>query len=367
DPIEIFALGAEDDVISAGVPYDRSLVLFGARKQYIINGRQAITPQNAAIVVMSSYEDATEAAPQASGNFVFYAKSRGGSTSLHQIQTGVVAEAPETYEISKQLDTYIQGRPVQILPVMAPNTLFVRTTGPRNELYVYTYLDSPDGGQRLFDSWSKWAWNPVLGHVLGMTYSDGDILVFTLRSSPNPATDEESWWVVADRFTLDTELSDRPYLDSMRDWTNYMLDDGTLRPSWEPGVAECSAAIGKGGTRQFLGVPADELPGLVLQFPEEQSNIWVGANYHMLTYVVPTNPYIRDRNDKAIINGRLTITKYSVSVADTGGIVGFVTTPGRGEYRVLDWSGRTLSRLSSEIGIQPISTGAVPVPVGRET
>src|SRR5690606_5419950 len=48
DPIEIFALGAEDDVISAGVPYDRSLVLFGARKQYIINGRQAITPQNAA-------------------------------------------------------------------------------------------------------------------------------------------------------------------------------------------------------------------------------------------------------------------------------------------------------------------------------
>src|SRR5690606_25534536 len=34
DPIEMFALGAEDDVISAGVPYDRSLVLFGARKQY---------------------------------------------------------------------------------------------------------------------------------------------------------------------------------------------------------------------------------------------------------------------------------------------------------------------------------------------
>jgi len=367
DPIEMFALGAEDDVISAGVPYDRSLVLFGARKQYLLNGRQAITPQNASIVVMSSYEDATEANPQASGNFVFYAKTRNGTTSLHQIQTGLVAEAPETYEISKQLDTYMRGRPVQIMPIMAPNTVFIRTTGDRDRVYVYTYLDSPDGGQRLFDSWSRWQWNPILGHVLGMTYSDGDILIFTLRESQDPDTQESTWWAVADRFTLTTELSQRPYLDSMRDWVNYMLDTGSIRPTYAAGVAQCAAAIGKGGRRQFMGVPAEDLPALVEEFPDEIGNIWIGADSSDWTYVIPTNPYMRDQNDKAIINGRLTINRYSVSVADSGGMQAFVETPGRGEYQVLDWTGRTIGRLSSEIGIQPIATSSVPIPVGRET
>lgn len=366
DPIEMFALGAEDDVITAGVSYDRSIVLFGKRKQYIINGRQNITPQNASVVVMSSYEDATEADPQANGNFVFYGKSRNNFTGLHQIQTGLVAEAPETYEVSKQLDTYIEGRPVQILPVMAPNTLFIRTTGDRQTIYVYTYLDSPDGGVRQFDSWSKWKWHPVLGHVVGMTYTGGDILVFTLRPSPS-AAGAASWWLCADRFTLTTELSERPYVDSARRWEDYMLNTGSLRPGYAAGVDASWAAIGRGGRRQYIGVPAELLPGLVEEFPDETGNVWVGADYADLSYVIPTNPYIRDRNEKAVINGRLTINRYSTYLADSGGMIATVTTPGRGEYQVLDWTGRTVGRPSAEIGIQPIATGAVPIPVGRET
>lgn len=366
DPIEMFALGAEDDVITAGVPYDRSIVLFGKRKQYIINGRQNITPQNASVVVMSSYEDATEADPQASGNFVFYGKSRNGFTSLHQIQTGLVAEAPETYEISKQLDTYIEGRPVQILPVMAPNTLFIRTTGDRQTVYIYNYMDSPDGGQRLFDSWSKWKWNPILGHVVGMTYTDGDIVIFTIRPSPNNAGDA-AWWIVADRFTLATDLSLRPYVDSARTASYYLTTGGSLSPGYAAGVEQSWAAFGRGGARQFVGGPASQLASLMTEFPSEAANLWVGADYSSISYVVPTNPYIRDRNDKAIINGRLTISRYSTYLADSGGMIATVTTPGRGEYQVLDWTGRTVGRPTAAVGIQPIATGAVPVPIGRET
>jgi len=366
DPVEMFALGAEDDIISAGVPYDRSLVLFGRRKQYIINGRNAITPKTAGIVVMSSYEDATEANPVASGNFVFYAKSHGQSTSMHQIQTGLVAEAPETYEIAKQLDTYLEGRPVQILPVMAPNTLFLRTTGNRQTIYTYTYLDSADGGQRLFDAWNKWMWNPILGSVVAMTYSSGGLVVVTLRKGTRASDGTDCWYLVADKFTLETELSDRPYLDSLRDWTNYALDQGWLRPSYLPAVEESYGAVGKGGRRQFMGTTAAMLTNLVDEFPDETGNIWVGVDSSPWTYVIPTNPFIRDKNDKAIINGRLTIQKATVQLVDSGGVEAFLTTASRGEYRVVDWSGRTLGRLTSEVGIQPITTSPVPVPMGRE-
>lgn len=115
-----------------------------------------------------------------------------------------------------------------------------------------------------------------------------------------------------------------------------------------------------------MGTTAEMLTKLVDEFPAETGNLWVGVDSSPWTYVIPTNPFIRDQNDKALIGGRLTIQKAVVQLVDSGGVDAFLTTTGRGEYQVVDWSGRTLGRPSAEIGIQPISTNPIPVPIGRE-
>jgi hypothetical protein len=82
-------------------------------------------------------------------------------------------------------------------------------------------------------------------------------------------------------------------------------------------------------------------------------------------YFVPTNPYMRDGKDKAILSGRLTVTRMTVAYKDTGGIKWAVTS--NGTTNEVEFSGRILGSPSNLIGIEPISTGQHNLPIGRET
>ncbi|WNV48172.1 tubular tail protein B [Caulobacter phage Quill_5.2] len=365
DPIEIYALGAEDDVIKYSTTYDRNMFLFGRRKQYSVNGRQPLTPSSANIVVSASHEDATDAAPQNSGNFVFYCKTRNGITSAHQVQQGQLADTPESFNISQQLDSYIQGKPVEIVATTAPNTVFIRTTAERNVLYTYAYLDTPAGNERLFDSWSKWRWHPDLGSIIGMSRHDGDLYVYMLRRGVDK-DGASKVWIAAERFVLDTGISPRPYADSLRllpavttpDANSFLhANQSIINSSW--------VAFPKTSLKPFIGVPWEKLSEFQTQYAATYTEAYVGVDYSDSTYVTPTNPYMRDKNGRAIVNGRLTLGRLSIGVADTGGlVVSLVTTSG--QQVSANFNGRLLGRASDVLGSQPIVTTSVPAPVGRE-
>ena len=52
--------------------------------------------------------------------------------------------------------------------------------------------------------------------------------------------------------------------------------------------------------------------------------------------VEPTNPYMRDRQDKAVLDGRLTVGKLTVTVADTAAMNATITAHGTSN-EVLTW------------------------------
>lgn len=346
DPVEMFALGAEDDVIKAGTTYDRNLLLFGKRKQYVVSGRQPLTPKNSSIVVQSSHEDAVDSTPLNSGNFVFYNKFRGGVVSTHQIQIGQLADTPESYEVSKQLDRYIQGRPVSLVAITAPNVLFLRTETQRDRLYVYTYLDTAAGGERLFDSWSSWVTPAGCGAMIGVSRHDGDILGYYIRRVGNDIR------LVADRFVLDTGIADAPYLDSYREYENSL-----------PFYGEVGVSVAYGSVRPefLLGAPWSKRQDLIAEYGVGE--LYTGLDYNAT--VTPTNPYVLDQNGKAIISGRLTVSRFSVSVADTSGMLGTVSTR-FGDKVAVDWSGRIVGARTNLVGVVPVTTTAISLVVGRE-
>lgn len=355
DPFEMYALGSEDDTIKSSTTYDRSAVFFGERKQYTVSGRQKLIPQTASIVVVSSHEDATQANPQNSGNFVFYAQCRNGTASMHQIQTGLIAESPESYEISQQLEKYLLGCPVQIAPLTAPNLLILRTDTFRKGFYTYSYLDASNGAERIFDSWSKWQWDNSIGDIVGVTTKNGAILVVTVRHGENAAGSDKSY-LVCDEFTTDTNLSALPYADSLRPASNTagFINENTDAPA--------IVAFEDSSLFRWLGTPYDELPGFLEEYPDEPG-MWAGIEYP--AYVEPTNPYIRDRNGKAVVAGRLTLGRLSVSVANTAGMVGEVITK-QGTKVVVNFNARILGQIANMVSRQPTVTTSVSVPVGKE-
>lgn len=371
DPVEIYALGSEDDVIRHDVVYDRNLLLFGERQQYVINGKQPFTPTSASIVAMSTYAGAVDAPPIASGNYAFYAKRAGRSSTVHQIQTGVVVDAPESQELTKQLDRYITGAPLQVVALTSPNTLVFRTTS-RHELYVYSYMDNEAQAQRLFDSWSKWTWHPLLGHIVGLTTDDQTIITFTMRKGPAVGTAPERWWIAADRFSVNTEESGKPHLDSQRPYGRYTaatparwLNSSLPAASKEPMHAAYGQNASWDSPVYMLGTGLTSVASLIAEYASiGTGDLWVGVEQD--SFVEPTNPYIRDQNDRAIVNGRLTMVRYLVNVTDTGGMEAYVSTFGTSASKVARMTGRILGNDTNQVGRQPLVETAISVPVGRE-
>ena len=370
DPLEIFSLGSEDDTIKSSTFYDKNLVLFGRRKQYAINGRAILTPRSPLITVLSSSEGATDAEPQGSGNYVFYSKFRNGISSLHQLQIGAVADSPESYENSQQLQgTYLHGRPVQILTMTSPDRVLLRTDENRNGFFVYEYLDDPSNMQRLYDSWSTWKWDDALGVNLGMTLDGdaGDVWVLTLRHGRG-SDDVQRWYAVVEKFTFDVNLSSNPYMDSL---TPYVSVDAATTEWMNPNsefADRFDVAFNNSVDQFLLGQRFETRDNLEEAYPDKLGAAMVGIPCD--AYVTPTNPYMRDRNGLPITNvGRLTISRYTVSVSDTAGLeahVTITTKTGPQDRPVGSWNGRSIGRLPATLGIQPVATGSISVPISRQ-
>lgn len=370
DPMEIFSLGAEDDTIKSSTFYDKNLVLFGKRKQYAINGRAVLTPRSPLITVLSNSEGATDAIPQGSGNYVFYSKYRNGIASLHQLQMGSVADSPESYENSQQLNgTYLYGKPVQILTMTSPDRVLLRTDKSRDGFFVYEYLDDPSNMQRIFDSWSTWKWDDALGVNLGMTLDGdaGDVWVLTLRHGMG-TDNAERWYAVVEKFTFDVNLSSRPYMDSLVPYETVMGSTTAWMNQNSEFSERFDVAFDNTVPQFLLGQRFETRQNLEEAYPTKLNSAWVGIP--CLAHVTPTNPYIRDRDGFAVTNvGRLTIARYSVGVADTAGLEAEVTITTKSGPKVIpsgSWNGRAIGRLPATLGTQPVATGNVNIPILRD-
>jgi hypothetical protein len=230
--------------------------------------------------------------------------------------------------------------------------IFLRTTGARSSLYTFAYLDKPDG--RKMDSWSRWDFNPALGIVTGLSIVTDGVLAFTLRVANNKV------YCVADLCPTTTGLSLRPYLDSQRPWSVVEAQSTSLWPNAGPAYA---AAFDSTSERRFTGTLLPTVAALQASYPGEPGLV-VGATNE--AYVEPTNPYMRDGNGKAILSGRLTVTKLTVAFRRSTGFSWDLY------YRdtlvsQVEFNGRILGSPTNQIGVEPVANGQYTVPIGRET
>lgn len=372
DPIEVYALGAEDDIISKCVTYNKDLFMFGQRKQYAVSGRQVLTPKTVSVSTSANEQQAQYAQPVVVGNLLYYgkyedARNQSGPSPyagrINQFQLGYFQDTPETFCVSQQLSRYIRGRPIEFAVMSAPTCLLVRTDGYDNGLYVYSFIDQPGTQLRAFDSWSRWEWSPYVGQIIGLTTYEASIYVFVLRR------DGGSIFVACEQFVMDSDLSVNPYLDAQRTATAYRnyttsgywcLNHGNLGTFPEWGGA---CALANTVPRAWLGQAATQFDDFWARLSaDEQSAAWVGIQYD--SYVELTPPFVRDQNDKAIVNGRLIVGRYTVSVNDTGGLDAYLNTS-TGSQNVYRFNGRRVGISNNQVGMQPITSTALQVPAGR--
>lgn len=347
DPVEVFAQGAEDDTITAGVQIDRNLVLFGRRFQYIVPGKESITPHNGYIGIAASYEGANLTSPATGGSLMFFCQRRERRLTMQQMQPGAVADRLEAFDISAQLDGYLSGTPQQIIAQTSPSAVFIKTRELLHGFYSYSFLDSNDQTERLFDSWSRWEFSPALGTLVGITSDDSGLLAVTARAGKGGN------FLVLDRFSRETDISDLPYLDSLR-----LGDSGSLAND------DAYCAFDSGSKRFLLGDTLPNAQAMLDKYPDGSGHLWCGTHYD--SHVILTSPYLRDSKDRVILDAKLTVTKLTVSLYQSAALVASISTDKGKSYKP------SASWIARPAGGWVINTQAVeaqktlPVPVMKD-
>jgi len=352
DAFEMLSQGSEDDELRHSVLYDRDIVLFGLKRQYAASGRSALSPSNANLPVMSSHEGAADVPPVAAGGLIFYSKQGEQSPSVHEIRPGAVAESPESYSVSSQLTTYFKGTAVELATIAKPSMLFVRTSDSRNSIYPFTYLDTSQGRRQ--DAWGRWDFAQELGVVFGMLGIPSGLLVFSLRLAHGKV------WVVADVCPVTAELASYPYLDSARKWDEVATDTGSLRTDT---TGTWNVAFDASTDYRFLGGSLSQKAEVSESFPLADG-MWAGAKQD--SYFVPTNPFVKDRKEKAVLTGRLTVSSLKVSYSNSSGFDSVLSVSGVDDT-VSSFAGYSVGGLSSLVSRAPVVDGSHLLVIGRET
>lgn len=351
DPIEMLSQGSEDDVLRHSVIYDRDLVIFADKRQYAISGRSALSPTGANMAVMSSHADAATSPPLAVGGLIFYGKVGSNSSALHQIQPGQVAESPESYDVSSQVSTYLKGAVIEVCNHAKPTHLFLRTTGHRHGFYVFTYLDK-EGAGRQQDAWHRWEYDVALGPLVGISRTKDGPMLYTLRVAHGKV------WIVADQQPMVAGLSSTPYLDSQRPWSQ-VANGTSLQPDGEPGWF---TAFDQSSDWYLIGDTLAATPTLLADYPQA-TGPRTGRGF--VSSFTPTNPYVRDRNDRPILTGRLTVTKLMTAWAKSSGF--FTDLTARRQSSSKEYNARILGDPVDVVGREVVTEFNQSVPLGYET
>jgi hypothetical protein len=208
------------------------------------------------------------------------------------------------------------------------------------------------------DSWSRWTFHTSLGVIIGMTSVTDGIYIYFLREAS-----DGSIWAVADFQPTALGFNGMPYLDSNRPYSQVTSGTGSVTlTSGNEWIMAFSGPVGV-GLRRLLGTPISGAVAMVAAYPSEPNPV-VGALND--AYFTPTNPFMRDGKGKAIMSGRLTITKLLVGFKNSTGFR-WILSKNNVAGDPIDFNGRILGDPNNLIGVEPVSTGQQSIPIGSET
>lgn len=345
DPIEIFAHGSEGDVLRHATLYNGNLVIFGDRQQYGISGDSLFTPKSPLIKAFSANKDSVDAKAQTSGNFIFYAQHGDEGTSLHQMRVGALnGQQTVTDEMSDDLGSWLYGTPLQITALTAPNLVMFRTREHPQDFYLYRYEDNKNNGQRMLESWARFEYHPALGQIIGVSSHKKNALVFTARGG----------LVACDVFDPKGEPDTHGCIDSRASF-------GT-----PTGVNTAAASCVVNATSPYflLGCPYGDVDEFL---PQLEGLTTAQLEYGVASdaWVVPTNPFPRDQNGQAVLDGRMALNRVTVDVENTAGMLAIVRTRNT-SVTTTDFEGRILGDSDNIVARQPVYRGELSISVGRE-
>lgn len=363
DPIDIASSENEVSELLAATGFNKTLVLWSTRSQFVIDCTKPITPTNISLPVASSYECDASARPVAAGSSIFFPTVYGEYTGIKEYfveATSIGVNRADS--ITSHVPRYIKGRPRKLAATTNFDILAVLSDDERDALYVYEYLWS--GDKKVLASWSRWKL-PEGTYIINISMIDSSIIMTVLRGTVSMVLEMD--FSMPDQFGVGFPLA----LDAMRELTTYLGPDGDVLVDIPPSdtlrlSTDGPCTLVYGGDHKYKGMLVGSLvhvSGDTYRVQGESAappfKLVCGIPFKSVYEI--TTPRVKDR-DKVIMEGtRTTLQKFIFQYADTGSF-DVVITKGDAEHRY-KFRGNRIGLRSLRIGQVNLQSGPLSVPV----
>jgi hypothetical protein len=153
DPIDIQVSHTKVSLLRYAIPFDEELLIFSDQTQFIVAGRQTISPQTATANVSSEYESTTTVPPVGSGKNVFFAFKRGDYSGVREYFVSADSDVKEAEDITGNVPKYLPTN-IKRFASATNDGILVALDNTGSRLYVYQYYYTQT--EKLQSAWHSW-------------------------------------------------------------------------------------------------------------------------------------------------------------------------------------------------------------------
>jgi len=181
DPIDVAVDSNKAVYLRYAIPFNKELLLFGDKAQFIMSSTRALTPNDVSIQQSTAFDINIEAAPVAIGPNIYFATDKQDSTTIREYFNVPDTASNDAANITGHCPYYIpQG--IKKLTGSSKYDMLFAITGTDNKIYVYNFYWQ--GEEKAQSAWHTWQLDPddrifnieVLGDELlvMVAYDNGD-------------------------------------------------------------------------------------------------------------------------------------------------------------------------------------------------
>ena len=334
------------------IPHNRDLVVFANKGQFIVFGRNQITPKNSALVLTTNFEADMTASPVPAGRNIFFAFKFGIFTGIREFFTQDTVDANDSRPITQHVNKYLEGAVQTLTSTSNFDILLVQTTTGLTTIYCYeyTWLDE----KKVQSSWSRWIMSDPVVYTF-ITESEvslitrrGDNYILNKIDLDLQNDNGLTYNVRLDRkktASAVTTTITAPYAVPVDDPEDIIFVQGNDCPN--PGL------------RAWVESYDAMTDTYTFDRSMEGGDVIYGIPYR--SSYIPTNPDVKDQDGIKIGTGSLKISKFLVNCKETGKLFTRVFS-NYFEDRLMEFTGRFVGDPLTVVGQAAIADSTYVVP-----
>jgi hypothetical protein len=311
DPIEVGASANSSAAYQYCVPFNKDLLLFSEKYQALVPGGGIVTPQNATVVVTSTYEADMSSYPLALGRTVMYPAPRS------QDYFGLMEMLPSMYtdsqyvssDVTAHLPKYMGGRCRFSVSSSVSGIACFASSINYKQLIVHEY--TWDADQKVQQAWHSWTFPYDIADAF---FSGSEITLLMVNNGRMLAA------AIDPRVGTLTQQGDRrPFLDC---YTTQTVTASNMPipaffqefdPNFYLNVRLADTAMELMG--EEVGVFSRATDSLVTVPSFGDGTVTMGISYQ--SQIGPSMPSVKDNNGVVISSNKLTLLRFMIGTENS--------------------------------------------------